>query len=60
MERLGLWSLVHLALVIYAAVQIFNSSADTPQKILWTAIVAIFPLFGLIAWFLIGPGTPKK
>jgi hypothetical protein len=41
-------------------VQIFGSNADTGKKILWVVIVALFPLVGLIIWFFIGPGTPKK
>ena len=60
MGDLGFWPLVHLALVIYAAIQIFGSSADTMKKIIWIVIVAVFPLVGLIVWFFIGPGTPKK
>lgn len=60
MGDLGIWGIIHLALVIYAALQIFNSSADTVKKIIWVLIVAIFPLIGLIVWFFIGPGTPKK
>ncbi|MGB5625543.1 MAG: PLD nuclease N-terminal domain-containing protein [Woeseiaceae bacterium] len=60
MGDLGIWGIIHLALVIYAALQIFNSSADTLKKIIWVLIVAIFPLVGLIVWFFVGPGTPKK
>jgi len=60
MGDLGIWGIIHLVLVIYAALQIINSSADTVKKILWIVIVAVFPLVGLIIWFFIGPGTPKK
>lgn len=60
MGELGIWGIIHLALVIYAAIQIFNSSADTVKKLIWVLIVAIFPLVGLIVWFFVGPGTPKK
>ena len=60
MSSLGFWPIVHLALLIYAAIQILGSSADTAKKILWIVIVALFPLVGLILWFFIGPGTPKK
>ena len=60
MGDMGFWPLIHLVLVIYAAVQIFNSSADTLKKVLWVVIVLLFPLIGLIVWFFIGPGTPKK
>jgi hypothetical protein len=60
MGDFGFWPLVHLALLVYAAIQIVNSSADTMKKILWILIVAVFPLVGLIIWFFFGPGTPKK
>jgi hypothetical protein len=60
MGDFGFWPLVHLALLVYAAIQIVNSSADTLKKILWILIVAVFPLVGLIIWFFFGPGTPKK
>ena len=60
MGELGIWGIIHLALVFYAAIQIFNSSADTVKKLIWVLIVAIFPLVGLIVWFFVGPGTPKK
>jgi len=56
----GFWPLLHLVLVVYAAIQIFGSSADTLKKIIWLLIVLVFPLIGLIVWFFIGPGTPKK
>jgi hypothetical protein len=60
MDDLGVWGIVHLAVVVYAALQIFNSSAETVKKIIWILVVAIFPIVGLIVWFFIGPGTPKK
>ena len=60
MGELGFLGLIHLALVIYALIQIFGSSASTGGKLLWILIVALFPLVGLIIWFLMGPGTPKK
>ncbi len=60
MSDLGFWPLIHLMLLVYAALKIFDSSAETVRKIIWVAIVALFPLVGLIVWFLIGPGTPKK
>ena len=60
MVELGFFALIHLALVVYALVQIFGSNADGTSKILWILLVGLFPLFGLIIWFLAGPGTPKK
>jgi len=60
MGELGVWGLIHLALVIYAAIKILDSSADVVKKVIWILVVAVFPLVGLIVWFFIGPGTPKK
>ncbi len=60
MGELGFWPLIHLAIVVYAVIQIFNSSAAVINKIIWVVVVALFPLLGLIIWFLFGPGTPKK
>ena len=60
MGDLGIWGIVHLLLVIYAAIQIWNSSADEAKKLIWILVVAVFPLVGLIVWFFAGPGTPRK
>lgn len=60
MGDLGFWPLLHLAALVYAAIQIFDSSADTTKKVIWILVVGLFPIIGLIVWFFIGPGTPKK
>ncbi len=60
MGDLGIFGLIHLAVVIYAAIQIWNSSADRTKKLIWIVVVAVLPVVGLIAWFFVGPGTPKK
>ena len=41
---------------IYAILKIAQSSAETLNKVLWIVGVLIFPLLGLIVWFLAGPG----
>ena len=60
MGDLGMWGIIHLVLVVYAALQIINSSAVTVNKVIWVVVVAALPLIGLVVWFFIGPGTPKK
>jgi len=60
MGDLGLFGLIHLALWVYAVIQIFGSSAKTVEKLLWIVIVAALPLIGIIAWYFMGPGSPKK
>lgn len=51
----GLLGLLHLALVIYAAVSIAGSPAGTVGKVLWILGVLLFPVLGLIVWAFAGP-----
>lgn len=60
MDGLGIGGVIHLILVVYAGIQIINSSAETLAKVLWILLVAAFPLVGLIIWFFAGPGSPQK
>jgi len=60
MGDLGLFGLIHLAIWVYGVIQIFGSSAATTEKVLWIIIVAALPLIGIIAWYFMGPGSPKK
>ncbi|MBL8505873.1 PLD nuclease N-terminal domain-containing protein [Methylobacillus glycogenes] len=45
---------------IYAIIKIIQSSADTVKKILWILGVLIFPVLGLIVWYLAGPGSKNN
>ena len=47
--------LIVLALDIWAIVNVFNSSASTPSKLLWTLGIVIFPIIGFIVWYFAGP-----
>ncbi len=51
----GILGILHLALVIWAAVSIVNSPAPQLQKVLWILLVLVFPIVGLVIWFLLGP-----
>ena len=44
-----------LALDIWAVINIFQSSADNGKKVLWTLLVVLFPIVGLIIWAIAGP-----
>ncbi|MCB5187744.1 PLD nuclease N-terminal domain-containing protein [Methylobacillus caricis] len=50
-------ALLILVADIYAIIKIIQSSADTVKKILWILGVLIFPVLGLIVWYLAGPGS---
>ena len=60
MENLGIFGLLHLIIIVYAGLQIINSKADTVAKLIWLLVVTFAPVLGVIVWYLMGPGTPKK
>lgn len=51
----GFLGLIHLALVIWAAVSILGSRASTGVKVMWILLVLLFPVVGLIIWIIAGP-----
>lgn len=55
----ALLGLVILVLDIVAIVDIFKSSKETAKKILWTLLVIIAPLLGLIIYYLLGRAKAK-
>ncbi len=60
MDELGVFGIIHLAIVVYAFMQIFGSTASSGRKVLWVVIVAIFPVVGIIAWYFIGPKSTRR
>jgi len=61
MMNLGynLWGVLILAGDIWAIINIFQSSASNEKKLLWTLVVVLLPLLGLILWFFLGPRDRK-
>jgi hypothetical protein len=55
----GLWGLIVLVADIWAIVNIFQSSATTGKKVLWTVLVIVLPVVGFIIWFFAGPKSAK-
>jgi hypothetical protein len=51
--------LLVLVLDIFAIIKIIQSSASGTEKILWILCVLIFPIVGMIIWFIAGPGGKK-
>ncbi|RVU84014.1 PLDc_N domain-containing protein [Leucothrix sargassi] len=54
-EVSGILGLIVLLLDIYAVIKVINSGAGTGAKVLWTAIIVILPVIGLLLWFFLGP-----
>jgi len=51
----GIWGLLILVGDVWAILNIFQSSASNERKLLWTLVVILLPLIGLILWFFLGP-----
>ena len=51
----GLIGLLILIGDVWAIINIFQSSASMEKKLLWTIVVLILPVLGLILWFFLGP-----
>ncbi|MFT7131485.1 MAG: hypothetical protein ACI81O_000187 [Cyclobacteriaceae bacterium] len=41
---------------VYAIVMIVQSSAKNIEKLIWSLLIFLLPVLGLIVWFLTGPG----
>ena len=50
----SLVGLIVLVLDIIAIVKIVNSKLETDRKILWTAIIILLPVLGLVLWTVFG------
>jgi hypothetical protein len=55
----GVLGLLILIADVWAIVNIFQSPATTGAKVLWTVLVLVLPVLGLIIWFFAGPRTGK-
>lgn len=51
----GILGLIVLVLDIYAIIKVLTSSASTGSKVLWTIVIILLPVVGLILWFFLGP-----
>ena len=45
---------------VWAIFNIFQSTADTGRKVLWTVLVVLLPILGFILWFFFGPRTGRS
>ena len=51
----GLIGLLILIGDVWAIINIFQSPATNEKKLIWTVVVLILPLLGLILWYFMGP-----
>ena len=50
----GIIGLLVLALDIWALLSVWGSGSSTGAKLIWTLIILVLPVIGLILWFFIG------
>jgi hypothetical protein len=55
----GIFALIVLVADVWAIVNVFQSSADTGRKVIWTVLVILMPVLGFILWYFLGPKTGK-
>lgn len=48
-------SLVVLVADIWAIIQVVQSRESTGTKVLWTVLILLLPIIGLIIWYFAGP-----
>jgi hypothetical protein len=51
----SLVGLIILALDIWAIINVFKSGAGIGAKVLWTLLIVLLPVLGLILWAIAGP-----
>jgi len=59
MQYQGVFGLIILIADVWAIVNVFQSSAGTGRKVLWTVLVILLPVLGFILWYFLGPKTGK-
>jgi succinate dehydrogenase/fumarate reductase cytochrome b subunit len=55
----GILGLLILIGDVWAIINIFQSSASSEKKLLWTVVVIVLPVLGLILWYFLGPRTGR-
>lgn len=51
----GILGLIILIADIWAIMNVVSSSASTGAKILWSLLILVLPVIGLIIWYFAGP-----
>jgi hypothetical protein len=59
MQYRGVWGFIVLIADVWAIVNIFQSSATTGNKVVWTVVVIVLPVLGFILWYFLGPKTGR-
>ncbi|MFV1852750.1 MAG: PLD nuclease N-terminal domain-containing protein [Porticoccaceae bacterium] len=59
LEYGGIVGLLILIADVWAIVNVMGSGASTGSKVLWTVLILVLPVLGLIIWFFAGPRSGR-
>ncbi|MDP2699447.1 PLD nuclease N-terminal domain-containing protein [Thalassospira sp.] len=59
LEYGGIIGLLILIADIWAIVNVMGSGASTGSKVIWTVLILVLPVVGLIIWFFAGPRSGR-
>ncbi|MCG8383738.1 MAG: PLD nuclease N-terminal domain-containing protein [Gammaproteobacteria bacterium] len=54
-EITGFFGFLLFILSVWAIIKTVESRASTGTKVLWTVVILLLPVLGLIFWFFLGP-----
>ncbi|TDG13013.1 PLDc_N domain-containing protein [Seongchinamella unica] len=54
-EVSGVVGLLVLVLDIWAIINILGSASSAGSKLVWTLVILLLPVIGVIIWFFLGP-----
>jgi succinate dehydrogenase/fumarate reductase cytochrome b subunit len=55
----GIIGLIILIADIWAIINVFGSGASTGSKLIWTILILVLPVLGLIIWLFAGPRSGR-
>lgn len=55
LELTGIFGILLLIVDVWAIYRTIESSASTARKAVWTVVIFLLPLLGLVLWLLFGP-----
>ncbi len=55
----GIVGIIVLALNIWALINVWGSGSSLGGKLIWTLIILILPLVGMLLWFFVGPKSAR-
>jgi len=55
----GFFGLLLLIADVWAIINTVQSSTSTGKKVIWTVLIVLLPLLGLIIWFFFGPRSSR-